>query len=119
MLDVRWLTMTTVRSPGSARSAFRSAASVAKSRAGGAVVQDEDVGLLHQRPGDGQPLPLSSGQTPPALLHRLIQAKGLGPDKVRGLGGLQSAPQLLLRSAPGCPTAGWSEWCRQRAGHAA
>ena len=63
----------------------------------GAVVQDQNLRLLHQSSGDGQPLPLAAGQIPSPLLHRVIQALAFGPDKILRLCQPQRLPQLLLR----------------------
>ena len=65
-----------------------------KVQGAGAVVQDQDVGLCHQGPGDGQALALPARKVAPALLHRLVQAQGLGADEIGGLGRLQGGPQL-------------------------
>ena len=40
---------------------------------GKAVVKEEHPGILHQRPGDGQPLPLTAGEVGAPLGHRGIQ----------------------------------------------
>ncbi len=60
----------------------------------GAVVQDEDVRLAHQGAGNGQALLLAAGEVPSALLHRLVQAKGLGLDELRSLRRFQRGPQV-------------------------
>ena len=70
-----------------------------KVQGAGAVVQNQDVGLCHQGPGDGQALALPARKVLSALLHRLVQAQGLGAHKAGGLGRLQSGPQLGVGGA--------------------
>ena len=60
----------------------------------GAVIQNQNVRLAHQRTGDGEPLLLSAGKVASALLHRLVQPKGLCTHKVCGLCRFQCCPQV-------------------------
>ena len=60
----------------------------------GAVIQNQNVRLAHQRTGDGEPLLLSAGKVASALLHRLVQPKGLCTHKVCGLCRFQRRPQV-------------------------
>ena len=53
--------------------------------------------MLHQRAGDGQALLLAAGQVAAALLHRLVQPKGLRPDELGGLRRLQRGPEVCIR----------------------
>ena len=62
----------------------------------GAVVEDEDVGPAHEGAGDGQALLLAAGEVSSPLLHRLIEAEGLGPDELRSLRRLQRGPEVSL-----------------------
>ena len=60
------------------------------------VVEDVDLRLADQRPGDGQPLPLAAGDVAAALGDRGLQAVGHRLDEVAALGDLQGLPHLFL-----------------------
>ena len=49
---------------------------------GGAVVQNQNVRMSHQRAGDCQALTLTAGQVASALLHRIIELARLLADKL-------------------------------------
>ena len=89
----RWATMITVASAVSFRSAARSCASVLKSRAEKRVVEDVDLGLPDERPGDGQALLLPAGQVRPALGDHRLEAVRHGQDEL-------AAPARSPRRAP-------------------
>ena len=63
---------------------------------GGAVVQNQDSGLAHQRTGNGQSLALTAGEVHASLLHRRIQLPFLILHHFPGLGGFQRRPQLVV-----------------------
>ena len=50
------------------------------------VVEDQDIRLSDQRPGDRQTLSLSTGEIASALLYRLIKAERLGFHNIQRLG---------------------------------
>ena len=60
------------------------------------VVEQVDLRLDHQRPGDAQPLALAAGDVGAALGDRRLQALRHGLDEVAGLGDLERVPQLLV-----------------------
>ena len=62
----------------------------------GAVVKDQNLRLAHKGAGDGQALLLSAGQVATALLHRLVQPKGLGFDELCSLCCFQCGPQVRI-----------------------
>ena len=59
-----------------------------------AVVEQVERGLLHQRPGDRQPLALAAGDVGAALVDRGVETPGHRGDEVARLGDLEGAPQL-------------------------
>ena len=79
---------------------------------GGAVVQDENFGVAHERTGNGQALALAAGKVLAALRDRGVQTALAGRDKFRRLRGLERdlqlgircvllAPAEILRDGPG------------------
>ena len=67
-----------------------------KVQGGGTVVQNQYLGVRHQRAGNGQTLALAAAEIAPGGLHRFIQPFGLAAHKVRRLGNLQGLPDLLI-----------------------
>ena len=68
-----------------------------KVQGAGAVIQNKDFRLLHQRTGNGKPLLLAAGQVPSALFQLEVQLTGLALHDLLGLGSGQRLPQLLIR----------------------
>ena len=79
---------------------------------GGAVVQDENFGVAHERTGNGQALALAAGKVLAALRDLGVQTALAGRDKFRRLRGLERdlqlgircvllAPAEILRDGPG------------------
>ena len=54
----------------------------------GGLVQDEHGGVLEQRPGDGDPLPLPAAHRHAALAQDGVVSLGEGGDEAVGVGGL-------------------------------
>ena len=63
----------------------------------GRIVHDENLRLLHQCAGDGQPLPLSAGEIASVLLDGRVEAAGFAVDHLGGLRGFRRRHQLLVR----------------------
>src|SRR5436309_1655725 len=61
-----------------------------------AVVEDVDRRVLHDRPGDGEALPLAAGHVRAALGDLGVQAAVHFLDEVPGLGDVERAPDLVL-----------------------
>ena len=66
---------------------------------GGGLVQDEDRGILQERPREGDPLPLPPGELHAALPGEALVAVGHRDDEVVGVGGPGGALDLLRRRA--------------------
>ena len=92
----RWATMITVASAVSFRSAARSRASVSEVQRGEAVVEDVDLGLPHEGPGNGQALLLPAGQVRAALGDHRLEAVRHGEDELQRLRGLRGVRHLLV-----------------------
>ena len=60
------------------------------------VVEQVDLRLAHERPGDGQALALAAGHVRAALGDPAPQAAGHGAHEVGGLGDRQRLPQLVV-----------------------
>ena len=60
------------------------------------VVEEVDLGLADQRPGDRQPLALTAGHVRAALLDAGLEAARHRPHEVVGLGDAQRLPHLVL-----------------------
>ena len=62
-----------------------------------AVIQNQQVGAVHQCARDAEPLPLTAAEIPAALLHAAVQPLGELLDKFKRLRRLQRGKQLLVR----------------------
>ncbi len=78
------------------------------------VVEEVDLRLPDQRPGDGQPLPLAAGDVGAALDDGGLQAVRAWPRRRRGPARCRAPPTARRRWPPGCRTAGSSRRCRRR-----
>ena len=96
MVLTRWATTITVASLVSRLSAARSMRVGLEVEGREAVVEHVDVGLLDERPGDGQPLPLPAGDVGAALGDRLVETLGHGLHELLRLRDLQRVPQFLV-----------------------
>ena len=115
MVETRWATTIFVTSGNSRHNACL------QSRVGGEVerrervVEHEDVGVVHDRPGDGEPLALAARHVGAALCDAAVQpALHLGHE-VAALGDLECVPELgvggilATESQVGCHGAGEEE----------
>ena len=96
IVPTRWATMISVAPPSSAlerRAQPRVRAEVERREA---VVEDVDLGLLDQRPGDRQALALAARQVRAALGDRRLEAALHLLDEVARLGDLERVPQLVV-----------------------
>ena len=62
----------------------------------GGVVQDEDLGVLEQGPGDAQPLLLPAGHVHAPLAQVRVVTLGEGLDEIVGAGGLAGGFDLVI-----------------------
>ena len=69
----------------------------------GAVVQDQDLRLLHESPGDGEPLALAAGEVAAILLQEEVQPAGLALHHLLRLGQGQGPPEPLVRGVLTAP----------------
>ena len=67
---------------------------------GGGVIEQQQVGLAHQRARDREALALATGEVTAAGLDGRVEAGRLGADEVRRLGQLERMPQLPV-AGPG------------------
>ena len=67
-----------------------------KVQGAGGVIQNQDIRLPHQGPGNGQPLFLAAGQVPAVLLQLVVQLAGLTLHYLMGLGSIYGLPQFLV-----------------------
>ena len=85
------------------RRVFHTPNRFAKRRVGGiiqrgsAVIQNQNFRGTNKRPCDGKPLPLSSREVHPSLLHRGTQLPVLILHDLPCLGNLQCSPQIIVR----------------------
>ena len=63
---------------------------------GGAVIQNQDFRLAHERARDRQALALAAGEIAAALLHRLVKPLRLGGNHVERLRDLERVAQVGL-----------------------
>ena len=70
------------------------------------VVEQVDLGLAHQRPGDGEPLALAAGDVAAALLDAGLEAAGHGPARSRRPGRPRAPPTSPPRWRRACRSGG-------------
>ena len=63
---------------------------------GDGLVEDQDRGVLQQRPGDREALALSAGQVRSAVGEQRVEAVGESGDHVVALRGVQRLPDLVV-----------------------
>ena len=63
---------------------------------GGGLVQDQDLGILEDDPGDGEALLLAAGELEAPVAHHGVQALGLGGEKLGEIGDVAGGLDLLL-----------------------
>ena len=97
MAETRWEMMKHRHVPGALPDGLPEPGVGGEVQGRGAVVQDQDVRLAHQGPGDGQALLLAPGEVASALLDLQVQPLALAVHKLPGLGDVQGPVDLLVR----------------------
>ena len=96
IVDTRWATMSTVASAVCGRQGGPQAGVGGQVEGRERVVEEVDLGLAHEGPGDGQPLALAARHVRAALGDAGVEAARHGGDEVAGLGDLERLPHLLV-----------------------
>ena len=105
MVETRWATITTVASRGDGRQRGAQPGVGGEVERRERVVEQVDLGLADQRPGDREPLPLAAGDVRAALRDRRVEAARASPRRSRAAWATSSASHSSSSVASGLAVA--------------